>query len=548
MPTIEISAKDLCSLIGKRLSMAELEEMLYWAKSTIEGAEGDALKIEVGDINRPDLWSTEGIAREIKTRLEKKSPKYKVNKSVYKVKVESKVKKARPLIVCAVVKGLNLSEEAIKQLIQLQEKLCESFGRKREEAALGIYDFDKLHWPVRYTTTKPDAIKFVPLDMSEALTPKQILQKHEKGRLYGHLINKFKEYPLLIDAANNVLSMPPIINSEYSGKVTTKTKNVFVEVTGLSPRFIVPVLNIMTTALAMRGGVIYEVAIADKKKAATPDLKEGEVKIEIEEINKTLGLELSNKQIMELLAKSGFDAELKGKSILARYPAYRQDILDSRDVIEDAAISYGYARLEPELPVVPGIGKASEESAIEEKIANVLCGLEAQEIATFTLTNKEKLFKLMQQKDSTEVIEIANPVSATYSCLRSWLLPSLIEFLSKNKDAEYPQKIFEVGKCILIEKNKAKDILKLAFALADSKANFTQVKQILDYFLGSIGVQYKIKKIKDDSFIEGRAGSILIGGKEVGIIGEMHPGMLQNWKLTMPVAAFEVDLTKIFSK
>jgi len=544
MPIIEISKKDLCSLVGKKLSDAELREAMSFAKASVESAEGDTIKVEVGDVNRPDLWSTEGIARDIKTRLKKKVPPYKVNKSSYKVKVETKVKKVRPLIVCAVVKGLRLGDEAIKQIIQLQEKLCESFGRKREEAALGIYDFDKLRWPIQYTTTKPDAIKFVPLDMAEALTPKQILQRHEKGRLYGHLIAKFKEYPLLIDAAQNVLSMPPIINSEYSGKVTEKTKNVFIEVTGLSFRFIVPVLNIMTTALATRGGKIYAVGIADKKKIITPDLKAKEIKVSKEEINKMLGLELSNKQIIDLLVKSGFDAKLEGKSIIARYPAYRQDILDTRDIIEDIAISYGYHKLKPELPVVPSLGKASEESIIKEKITNILCGLGAQEIATFTLTNKEKLFRLMEQK-ATEVVEIANPVSATYSCLRSWLLPSLMEFLSKNKDVEYPQKIFEVGNCTLVEKNKAKNTIKLSFAFADNKVSFTQVKQILDYFLSSIGVQYKIKKAEHASFIKGRVGNILVKGKEVGIIGETHPAVLENWKLTMPIAAFELDLTKI---
>jgi len=545
MPIIEISKKDLYSLTGKKLSDAELREAMPFAKASVESIEDDAMKVEVGDVNRPDLWSTEGIAREIKTRLKKKIPLYTVNKSDYEVKVESKVKSVRPLIVCAVVKGFNLSDEAIKQIIQLQEKLCESFGRKREEAALGIYDFDKLHWPVRYTTTKPDAIKFVPLDMSEALTPRRILQKHEKGRLYGHLIANFEEFPLLIDAANNVLSMPPIINSEYSGKVTTKTKNVFIEVTGLSSRFIVPVLNVMVSALAARGGAIYSVTITDKKKIATPNLKEEDIKINIEEINKTLGLELSNKQIIELLTKSGFDTKLKGKDILVRYPAYRQDILDTRDIIEDIAISYGYSKLKPELPAVASIGKSSEESILKEKIANILCGLEAQEIATFTLTNKEKLFKLMQQKESA-VIEIANPVSATYFCLRSWLLPSLIEFLSKNKDVEYPQKIFEIGECTLIEKNKAKNALKIAFALADSKANFTQVKQILDYFLSNIRIRYGIKKAEHSSFIKGRTGEIIIKGKEAGIIGEVHPTILENWKLTMPVAAFELDLTKIY--
>ena len=71
MPTIEASKKDLERLIGKKFTIPGLEEALMYVKGELDGQDGDALKIDVKETNRPDLWSSEGIAREIKARIGK---------------------------------------------------------------------------------------------------------------------------------------------------------------------------------------------------------------------------------------------------------------------------------------------------------------------------------------------------------------------------------------------------------------------------------------------------------------------------------------------
>ena len=544
MPTIEISKSDLLELIGKKLSEKELEDALELAKSGIDSEEGDVLKIEVGDVNRPDLWSTEGLARELKLRLGIEKKEYGAKTSGYELKVDSKVKKARPFIACAVVKNLNFNDSAIKSIIQLQEKLCESFGLKRKEAAIGVYDFDKIKWPVTYTTFVPTKLRFKPLGMAQEMDLKEILQQHEKGIQYAGLLEHLKEYPILIDAAKNVLSMPPVINSEHSGKVTEETKNVFVEATGFSERFVVPALNIIICALADRGGTIESVSISDGKKRVTPDLKRKEGEVNIDEANSILGLNLIPRQISSLLEKAGFETKQSGKKMSVTYPAYRQDILESRDVIEDLAISYGYSNFTPIAPEVCTIGKFSEETELREKAAGLMCGLQVQEIATFTLTNKDELFKKMKMKQK-EVLEIANPVSATYSSIRSWLLPSLLEFLSKNKDEDYPQKIFEIGKCVEIDNGEAIEKFKLVFAFSEKKAGFTETRQALEWLAAGLKIEIKIAPCEHESFIPGRVGKIIVDGKEKGILGEVSPAVLAEWGLNMPVAGFELDLTEL---
>ena len=178
MPIIEISETDLKKLIGK----IDLEKIQQYSKLEISRGEKDILNVEVKDSNRPDLLSIEGIARELKGILgkEKGLIKYELRKSDFMLNNEGV--KARPEIVCAVVKNVRLDDFAIKQIIQLQEKLCDGFGRKRKEAAIGVYDFDKIKWPVIYKSAKPDAMRFVPLDMQEEMTLSQILARHEKGK------------------------------------------------------------------------------------------------------------------------------------------------------------------------------------------------------------------------------------------------------------------------------------------------------------------------------------------------------------------------------
>jgi phenylalanyl-tRNA synthetase beta chain len=184
---------------------------------------------------------------------------------------------------------------------------------------------------------------------------------------------------------------------------------------------------------------------------------------------------------------------------------------------------------------------------LREKITELLVGLNMQETATFTLTNKDALFKRMNIKEEQNaVIEVSNPVSANYSCIRNSLLPSALEFLSQNTKKEFPQRIFEIGECYSIQEQKTKN--NMLAALTHKNANFTEIKQVLDYLAGNLGVQHKILAISHESFIEGRTGRIIIDGKNAGIIGEINPKVLSAWNIEMPVAVLELQLDIIPKK
>ncbi|MCD6590819.1 MAG: phenylalanine--tRNA ligase subunit beta [Candidatus Aenigmarchaeota archaeon] len=552
MPTIEISLHDLNNLVGKHFTEKELEKALEYVKGEIEDRDGDRLKIEIADTNRPDLWSIEGIARELRSRFgkEKGIPKYEIKKPSMKVIVDKNLEGIRPKTVCAVVRGLNITEEVLFQMIQLQEKVCETFGRKRKEVALGVYDYHKIKPPIYYKAYKPRDIKFVPLEFSEEMHLDEILQRHPKGKEYAHLLKGKKMYPIFMDSSGQVLSMPPIINSDYTGKVTTETKDVFIECSGFDLKYLIPALNIMVSALADRGGKIESVEVVyPDGKIVTPDLTPKKIEIDVNYLKSLTGLDLSLAKIKDLLEKSRYDVIVKKEKIAVCHPAYRQDVMHQVDVIEDLIITYGYNNIEPIIPKISSKGELTEINNFVKKVTEIMIGLGGQEIMSYTLTNKDDLLiKMNLNENEMKVIEVDSPVSKNWSVFRTWIIPNLIEFLGKNTHREYPQQIFEIGEVVVYDEKaetKARNPVRLAWALADKDANFTKAKQALNFIMRNLGLNYEIESIEHNSFINGRVGRISVNGKKVAYMGEIHPQVLENFGIEMPVCAFELNLSDL---
>lgn len=548
MPTIDVSYRDLCSLVGKKIPINELEDVILYAKGEIEERNGDELKIDVKDTNRPDLWSTEGVAREIKSRYKSYFPDYKTKRSNVVVHVDGKLKNIRPCTACAVVRNLNMTDEVLAQMIQLQEKVAGTFGRNRKEIAIGIYDLHKITPPIKFTGTTPKGLKFVPLEFEKELTPQEILDKHPKGKEFGYLLEGKPLYPVFKDSAGEVLSMPPIINSNHTGKVTKSTKDIFIECSGFDLDLLQTALNVIVAALADRGGHIETVDVMyGGKRITTPNLTPKRFKVDPNYINKISGLKLNGSEIEKWLNRSGY--KVLSKKIDVAYPAYRQDIMHQIDVVEDLIISYGYNKIQPEESILPTRGSVSKIETFSNNVIDILTGAGLQEIMSYMLSNKDNLFTKMNAKP-IPLAEIENPMSSNWSVFRNTLIPSAMEFLSQNMHREFPQKIFEIGDVVEINTRKetrTHDLRKVVVALSDPSFGYQTASEILDFLLSSLGVTYKLVRTKHSSLIEGRTANIMSKNKKIGIIGEIHPQVLNNWKLELPVVIFELNLEEIIS-
>jgi len=492
----------------------------------------------------PYLWSVEGAARLIRGVLGKSKgiPKIEIKKSGYKLIVDKSVKDVRPFITGFVAKGCKVDDYLIKQIIQLQEKLCESFGRKRKKAAIGVYAYDKIKFPVKYKATAPESIKFTPLDFFKEMTQQEILEEHPTGKKYAGILENAKKYPILVDKNDEVLSFPPIINSNNTGKVEVGSENLFFEVTGTDLQTVLTSANIFAQAFYDRGFQIFSVDVDySGKKMTTPVIRKETMKLDKERVKKFTGLDLKDAEIKKLLEKAQFNYN-NGK---VEIPHYRQDILHDVDLIEEIAIMFDFNKI----PVQPlssyTIGGTSEIQEFIDVARTVIVGAGYQEMMSPMLTNKESLFNKMNVKPFG-VIEIEEFMSESFSVMRNWLIPTMMEVLSKNTHVEYPQRVFEQGLISVNKKGKVVDYERIAVATANPDADYTEIRQVLDHLMRMFDVEYEINETEHDSFIPGRVGRVSVKGKDVAYIGEIAPGVLSNWEINMPVAVFELNLTELF--
>ena len=568
MPTIDVDYNELERLLGVPIDgdMEKLDDILSYVKSEVKlyNKTDGIVSIEVKDTNRPDLWSVEGLTRALRgyLNLKKGLVQYTSGESIANVNVDKRLIAIRPYISCSLIKNIHLTDTIIRGLMHMQDKLDKTYGRNRQKTSIGIYDLDLIATPLNYTVSKPSECSFVPLGFSEKMTLAEILTSHPKGLEYGNIVKKHSVYPLLMDAEQKVLSFPPIINSNDLGKVTEEAHNLLVEVTGTMQQTVLNTLNLVTMALIDRGGKAYastikypENPIYPSRAAITPDFSNKHWNLDIEYTNRLLGLRLTGKQISELLRIAGFNVGvLNAKSVEVLVPCYRIDVMHQVDLIEDVAVAYGYNNIEPLWRELPTTGKARPEQRLLDIARELMVGLGYQEISTYTLTNPEVLFAKMNicahdsSPERMNTVEISNPKIVTMTCLRNWLLPSIMEFLSNNQSVEFPQRVFELGKVTLHDKTRetrVRDEEWLAAATSHANASFTEIKSAMDAFFMNLGVSWQIQAGAHPSLIEGRTGAVMIGKVNVGVVGEVNPQVLEAWKLENPTAAFEVNLKKV---
>ena len=355
MPTININKQVFEKLVGKKLPVEKLKDRISFLGTDLESVEKDEIVAEIFP-NRPDMLSVQGFARAFSSFIGVKTglSQFKVEDSKEKVVIEKSVSDVRPYTACAIVKNIKYDDEKIKEVIDIQEKLHITYGRNRRKVAIGIYPFEKIKPPIRFLAKKPEEIRFQPLEFSRKVNGKQILSQHPAGRDYGHLLEGLKKYPIFVDANDEILSMPPIINSHKTGKISEKTKDVFIECSGFDFRVLQKCLSIIVTAMADMGGKIYSMKLCYPNKIhVTPDLKPEEMKVDTKYINKWLGLNLKESQFKKLLERMGYGYKNKK----AQIPAYRADIIHQCDIAEDIAIAYGYENFKEEIPEVATIAE-----------------------------------------------------------------------------------------------------------------------------------------------------------------------------------------------
>ncbi|MCL6088980.1 MAG: phenylalanine--tRNA ligase subunit beta [Candidatus Marsarchaeota archaeon] len=555
MALIHVSASSLCKLSG--LKPQQIEPTLTSLGIPLEGQEGDDLSLEITP-NRPDWLSVEGIARSAYSWRTAKPKIYKASSAKLHFTLDESVRNVRPVLGSALVRNVVLDEESLQSLIQLQEKLHDTLGRGRRKMAIGLHDMMAIRPPFTYKAVGRSEARFVPLGKSAPMTPGQILVEHEKGRAYAHLIGE--RCPMIVDADGDVLSFPPIINGERT-RVTLSSHDLLIDCTGTSEQAVRVTVNILCAALADRGGQVEEVKINSKPyRVFEPQV----MPLPAASAKKLLGVDLDAPALARHLSRMGH--EVSGRSV--RSPAFRADLLGEADLIEDIAISIGYNELPMPVPSFGSMGARQESAA---QLHEAALGLGYFEVMSWILTNHSLLERA---KAAGPALRVSNPLTEEFTTLRPWLYPNLLDILAHSKSQPLPIYLYEVGPVLAPREgpssSAAGDFSQREHFAAISmhpKSCFSEAWAHLQGMGQALGISFALEETDIEGFIPGRSARVCLrigdgagsgeqaGGQSasvlsapIGLIGEVHPSVLESFGLEQPAALFELQALPLIER
>jgi phenylalanyl-tRNA synthetase beta chain len=243
------------------------------------------------------------------------------------------------------------------------------------------------------------------------------------------------------------------------------------------------------------------------------------------------------------MKKCRLDASIKGKKITCTIPRYRFDIFGPMDLVEEIALGYGIANIEPKLSPSTTIGQKNDITIKTELIRKTAVGLGFLEALNSSLTSKKILYE-MTKRNSSEILSVLDSKSQEHTILRDSLLPGLLENLSKNIHESYPQKLFESG-VIFSKDEPIHESINLAVIVAYKDTNYSELKAIMQSLLRTnlkINSETKTSK-SQELFVEGRHADIFVNEKKIGEIGEINAEILENFRIRTSVAGFEIKLS-----
>ncbi|RAP54321.1 MAG: phenylalanine--tRNA ligase subunit beta [Methanosphaera sp. rholeuAM130] len=554
MPVINFTYEELFKQLGCTLDKDELIDILPMISSDVESYDEEEVKAEFFP-NRPDYYSIEGIVRSLKGYLdiEVGLPQYNIVPSDITITVDEQLEDIRPYVASCIIKGLEINDDELKNIMEFQEHLHWVIGRDRKKVAIGIHDYDTVTGPFYYKAGIPDEDKFIALECDKTETLSQILETHDKGEKYAKLINEYDRYPLIVDANDNIMSMPPIINSDLT-KLTTDTKNLFIDVTGTDLTAVTNALNIIAANLSENADSIecVEVVYPYHDNITYPQFEPKIIDVHVDMASEYIGMDLTADKIIQTLEKTRFDAEkIDENTVKVTVPRYRIDILHEVDIIENIALGYGFNDLPAELPSFATIANPDPKRQFDQILEQVMIGLGFTEIKSLMLTSEEQHYTKLNKEIEDDRITVAQPITQDRTMIRKSLVNSLLEFLEDNKHEELPQKIFEIGDVAYIDESrdvKMKTVKKLAAAMVSSNANYTDIKAIVESFVANLGFEMEITDSENSIFIPGRCADFTTTALDdklpftfKGFYGEVHPEIITNFDLEYPAVLFEVE-------
>ncbi|XP_044526720.1 phenylalanine--tRNA ligase beta subunit isoform X1 [Gracilinanus agilis] len=560
---------ELCFEFGLELDEITSEKEIISKEQGGEKAEGASdvilYKIDV-PANRYDLLCLEGLVRGLQVFKERiKAPRYKrikpSNGQIQRLIITEETAQVRPYAVAAVLRNIKFSKARYDSFIELQEKLHQNICRKRALVAIGTHDLDTISGPFTYTARTPSDIKFKALNQKKEHTACELMDLYKTDnhlKHFLHIIENKPLYPVIYDSNGVVLSMPPIINGDHS-KITLKTRNVFIECTGTDLTKAKIVLDIIVTMFSEYCEKQFTVEAAEViypngKSYLYPELAYRKEMVKADLINKQIGISETPTSLAKLLTRMYLKSEVigDGNQIEIEIPPTRADIIHACDIVEDAAIAYGYNNIQMTIPKTYTIANQLPLNKLTELLRHDLAAAGFTETLTFALCSQEDIAdKLSVDISATKAVHIANPKTAEFQVARTTLLPGLLKTIAANRKMPLPLKLFEISDIVLKDSSKdvgARNHRHLCAVYYNKNPGFEVIHGLLDRIMQLLDVPfgedkgYVIKAAEGSAFFPGRCAEVFAKGQSVGKLGVLHPDVITKFELTMPCSALEINV------
>ncbi|XP_055053358.2 phenylalanine--tRNA ligase beta subunit [Misgurnus anguillicaudatus] len=586
MPTVSVKRDLLFEALGQTYSDEEFDELCFEfgleldeitsEKDIIsreqggEKAEGASdvilYKIDV-PANRYDLLCLEGLVRGLQVFKEKiNAPRYtRVSPAnggeSQRLIITEDTASVRPHAVAAVLRNITFTQERYESFIELQEKLHQNICRKRTLVAIGTHDLDTISGPFTYTAKPPGDIRFKPLNQTKEYTATELMSLYKTDshlRHYLHIIENEPLYPIIYDSNGIVLSMPPIINGDHS-KISLNTKNIFIECTATDLTKAKTVLDMVVTMFSEYCEEPFtveeaEVVYPDGRSCVYPELAYRTETLSGDFINKRVGINKSAESIAQLLTRMCLKSEVSGEGdqIRVEIPPTRSDVIHACDIMEDAAIAYGFNNIVRTTPRTYTVANQLPLNKLTELLRQDLAASGFTEALTFALCSEEDIAdKLGKNIADIKAVHISNPKTAEFQVARTSLLPGLLKTIAANRKMPLPLKLFEISDVVL--KDETRDVgahnnRRLCAVYYNKSPGFEVIHGLLDRVMQLLDVKpgrnhgYHIQEAEDSVFFPGRCAEIFSRGKSIGHFGVLHPDVISRFELTMPCSAIDIDI------
>lgn len=549
----------------KEITDEQLSELLdsygleYDSYSVVNGK--IFLKIEI-PANRPDLLSVENLAIALNTFRGSKFPQIQVIPPTLQFDVDASVLSVRPHFVCAVLRGVNFTQENYDSFIDFQDKLHHNLCRKRSLASIGTHDLNTIEGPFKYLAQKPEDIIFVPLFGGEEVNGRQLFDKlraHAQLSKYLSLIEDFPIWPVVRDHNDVVLSLPPILNSFHS-KISLKTQDILIECTATDEtraNVSVVVLSYAFSVYSSTPFTIEQVQLNfPDRTVVTPNFSESTFDVDLSYIQNLTGLaELDKETTISLLSKMMLQATIINDKIRVIAPAIRSDVLHPCDIGEDIAIAFGYNKIKDQIKNKLPSGIPLSFGEFSDRLRREIVASSYNEVLSFSLCSIQENYTNLLLEDDHCAVRIKKAKTIELEIVRTSLISGLLKINRKIQDKPkrniFPLRLFEISDVVLKNEKsetRARNERRLCATIADHKSRFEHVHGLLDRVGILTGKTKDLKLVREDSptCIPGQRARIELRGKSIGWIGVIHPQVLINFDMVTPVAALEVEIESLF--